>query len=117
MRTFIRIGIDLANNFFQVHAIEREDEPAVTRLVEPRQGACVLRPSGALPRRDGGLWIIPLLGARDPGFGARRGLDSSRLHETLKRGKNDANDAAAIWRSSSPRAWAVRCSTLTAPPR
>src|SRR3984885_5613579 len=31
MRTFIRIGIDLAKNFFQVHAIEREGEPAVTR--------------------------------------------------------------------------------------
>ena len=24
MRTFIRIGIDLAKNFFQVHALERE---------------------------------------------------------------------------------------------
>ena len=31
MRTFIRIGIDLAKNFFQVHAIEREGEPAVRR--------------------------------------------------------------------------------------
>src|SRR5271170_375848 len=31
MKTFIRIGIDLAKNFFQVHAIEREGEPAVTR--------------------------------------------------------------------------------------
>ena len=29
MRTFIRIGIDLAKNFFQVHAIEREGAPAV----------------------------------------------------------------------------------------
>ena len=26
MRTFICIGIDLAKNFFQVHAIEREGE-------------------------------------------------------------------------------------------
>ena len=24
MRTFIRIGVDLAKNFFQVHGIERE---------------------------------------------------------------------------------------------
>ena len=31
MRTFIRIGIDLAKNFFQVHALEREGAPAVTR--------------------------------------------------------------------------------------
>ena len=29
MKTFIRIGIDLAKNFFQVHAIEREGAPAV----------------------------------------------------------------------------------------
>ena len=41
-------------------------------------------PDGTLPRRDGGLWIVPLLGARDPGAGARSGLDSSRLHETLR---------------------------------
>jgi transposase len=31
MKTFIRIGIDLAKNFFQVHAIEREGAPPVTR--------------------------------------------------------------------------------------
>jgi hypothetical protein len=29
MKTFIRIGIDLAKKFFQVHAIEREGAPAV----------------------------------------------------------------------------------------
>ena len=33
MRTFIRIGIDLAKNFFQVHAIEREGAPTVARPV------------------------------------------------------------------------------------
>ena len=31
MKTFIRIGIDLAKNFFQVYAIERESGPAVAR--------------------------------------------------------------------------------------
>ena len=31
MKSFIRIGIDLAKNFFQVHAIEREGAPAVAR--------------------------------------------------------------------------------------
>jgi transposase len=31
MKTFIRIGIDLAKTFFQVHAIEREGAPAVSR--------------------------------------------------------------------------------------
>jgi hypothetical protein len=28
MRTFIRIGIDLAKNFFQVQALEREGAPS-----------------------------------------------------------------------------------------
>src|SRR6202044_3000141 len=57
--------------------------------VEPGQGAWFLRPSRALPRRDGGLWIVPLLGARDPGVGARSGLDSSRVHETLRQARQE----------------------------
>ena len=35
MKTFIRIGIDLAKNFFQVHAIERECACGYAQ-VEPR---------------------------------------------------------------------------------
>lgn len=31
MKQFIRIGVDLAKNAFQVHALEREDGSAVTR--------------------------------------------------------------------------------------
>ena len=31
MRKFIRIGIDLGKNYFQVHALESEDRKATTR--------------------------------------------------------------------------------------
>ena len=31
MKTFIRIGVDLAKNFFQIHAIEREGAPPLIR--------------------------------------------------------------------------------------
>jgi transposase len=31
MKEFIRIGVNLAKNYFQVHALESENAPAVTR--------------------------------------------------------------------------------------
>ena len=31
MKKFIRIGVDLAKNYFQVHALSSENSPAVTR--------------------------------------------------------------------------------------
>ena len=70
MKSFIRIGIDLAKNFFQVHAIEREGAPAVTRKLSRGKVLGFFRASGALPRGHGGLRLVPLLGARDPGVGA-----------------------------------------------
>ena len=55
-----------------------------------------------MSRWDGGLWIVPLLGARDPGVGARSGLDPPAYTKPyVKRGKNDANDAAAICEAMS----------------
>jgi transposase len=37
MQTFIRIGVDLAKNFFQVHAIEREGGSPLTRKLTRRK--------------------------------------------------------------------------------
>ena len=34
MKKFIRIGVDLAKNYFQVHALESEDGRAVTRKLK-----------------------------------------------------------------------------------
>ena len=34
MKKFIRIGVDLAKNYFQVHALESENGPAVTRKLK-----------------------------------------------------------------------------------
>ena len=34
MKQFIRIGVDLAKNYFQVHALEHEGGPAVTRKLK-----------------------------------------------------------------------------------
>jgi len=31
MKTFIRVGVDLAKNYFQIHALTDEGAPAVTR--------------------------------------------------------------------------------------
>jgi transposase len=31
MRQFIRVGVDLSKNFFQIHALESEDGPALRR--------------------------------------------------------------------------------------
>jgi transposase len=37
LKSFIRIGVDLAKNFFQVHAIEQEGAPAFTRKFSRRK--------------------------------------------------------------------------------
>ena len=31
MKSFIRVGLDLAKNYFQIHALSSEDKPAVSR--------------------------------------------------------------------------------------
>ena len=34
MKKFIRIGVDLAKNYFQVHALASEDSPAIKRKLK-----------------------------------------------------------------------------------
>lgn len=31
MKSFARVGVDLAKNYFQIHALSSEDKPAVSR--------------------------------------------------------------------------------------
>ena len=102
MRTFIRIGIDLAKNFFQVHALEREGAPAVTRKLS--RGKVLAFFAQTAPCRVG----MEACGSSHYWAREIRALG----HEVVlippaytkpyvKRGKNDANDAAAICEAMS----------------
>ncbi len=102
MKTIIRIGIDLAKNFFQVHAIEREGAPAVTRKLS--RGKVLAFFAQAAPCRVG----MEACGSSHYWAREIRALG----HEVVlippaytkpyvKRGKNDANDAAAICEAMS----------------
>jgi transposase len=44
MKSFIRIGVDLAKNFFQIHGIEREGEAALSRKLTPTKFREFFRP-------------------------------------------------------------------------
>jgi transposase len=37
VKKFIRIGVDLAKNYFQVRALEKDGDPAVTRKLTRRK--------------------------------------------------------------------------------
>lgn len=102
MKMFIRIGIDLAKNFFQVHAIEREGAPAVARKLS--RGKVLGFLAQAAPCRVG----MEACGSSHYWAREIRALG----HEVVlippaytkpyvKRGKNDANDAAAICEAMS----------------
>ena len=63
------VGLDLAENVFQVHAIDEAGEVIVGHGAAPAAGAAILRAACALPDRHGGLRHEPLLGAGDRGTG------------------------------------------------
>ena len=103
MKSFIKSGINLAKNFFQVHAIEREGAPAVARKLS--RGKVLGFFAQAAPCRVGmrscgssHYWAREI-----QALGHEVGLDSSRFYTKpyVKRGKNDANDAAAICEAMS----------------
>ena len=102
MKEFIRIGVDLSKGFFQVHAIEREGSPAVTRKLSRAKFLSFF--AGIAPSR---------IGMEACGSAHHWARELTRMgHEAvlmapvyvkpyLKRGKNDANDAAAICEAMS----------------
>ena len=69
MEKFIRIGVDLAKNYFQVHALTSEGGPALTRKLTRLKMREFFSGIGPLPCWHGGLRFIPLLGARACGHG------------------------------------------------
>jgi hypothetical protein len=60
VKKFIRIGVDLAKNYFQIHALTSEHGPAVTRKLKRSK---ILFANRALPHWHGGLRLGALLGA------------------------------------------------------
>ena len=49
MKSFIRVGVDLAKNYFQIHALSSEDKPAVSRkLTRAKMRNSLLRSNRAM---------------------------------------------------------------------
>ena len=102
MKQFIRIGVDLAKNAFQVHALEREDGSAVTRKLSRAKMFEFF--SRAAPCRVGmeacgsaHYWAREL---RAMGHAVVL-IPPTYVKPYVKRGKNDAADAAAICEAMS----------------
>ena len=64
MEKFIRIGVDLAKNYFQVHALRSESGAAVCRKLTRTKMRAFFFTGRALQGGHGGLWLGALLGAR-----------------------------------------------------
>jgi transposase len=102
MKTYMRIGVDLAKNFFQVHAIEQEGKPAVARKLTRAKFPLFFK--SIAPCRVG----MEACGSAH--YWARElkamGHDVVLIPPAytkpyVKRGKNDAADAAAICEAMS----------------
>jgi len=102
MQTFIRIGVDLAKNFFQVHAIEREGGSPLTRKLTRRKFRELF--SKLAPCRVGmeACGSSHYWGRELRAMGHEVVLMAPAYTKPyVKRGKNDAADAAAICEAMS----------------
>src|SRR3954463_10127453 len=102
MKQFIRIGVDLAKNYFQVHALTSDGGPAVTRKVKRSKMHEVF--SQIEPCRVGmeacgsaHYWARQLVAMGHEVVL----LPPAYIKPYVKRGKNDAVDAAAICEAMS----------------
>jgi transposase len=109
VKKFIRIGVDLGKNYFQVHALTGEVGPAVTRKlrrskmleffaqIEPCRAGMEACGPALLSQTKG-------LGARSFGDGSRRAADAASLHQALcqarqeRRGRRGGHLAEAMSR-------------------
>ncbi len=102
MRKFIRIGIDLGKNYFQVHALESEDRKATTRKLSrlamrkffSETDPCLV---GMEACASSHYWARELLAM---GHDVRL-IPPIYVKPYVKRGKNDAADAAAVCEAMS----------------
>jgi transposase len=70
VETFIRIGVDLAKNYFQVHALASESSPAVKRKLTRSKMHRFFSQIEPMLYRHGSLRLGALLGTRTQGDGA-----------------------------------------------
>ena len=106
MQTIVRVGVDLAKNVLQVHAVDAQGRMVTNRAIQRSKflAWCAQLPAGCLVAMEacGGAhhWCRQLL---------RIGLDARMMAAALvapyrmqgKSSKNDANDAAAICEAAS----------------
>lgn len=102
MQQFIRIGVDLAKNYFQVHALGSESGPAVTRKLtraKMREFFAQIQPCriGMEACGSAHYWAREL---KELGHEALL-IAPAYTKPYVKRGKNDAADAAAICEAMS----------------
>lgn len=97
MKKFIRIGVDVAKNYFQIHALESEDGRAMTRKLRRAKfleffanvAPCLVAMEAC---GSAHYWARELAA-----FGHEvRLIPPNYVKPYVKRGKNDAVDAAAI---------------------
>jgi transposase len=102
MKSYIRIGIDIAKNYFQVHAIEREGQKPVRRKLSR---AAILSFLEEVQPTEIGLEACGSAhhwARRFQAMGHRaRIIPPSYVKAYVKRGKNDAVDAEAICEAMS----------------
>jgi len=91
MKKFIRIGVDLAKNYFQVHALESENGGTVTRKLKRSKMHEFFCANRALPHWHGGLRLSALLARELKAMGHEVLLmPPTYTKPYVKRGKNDA---------------------------
>ena len=91
------IGFDLAKNVFQVHGVDATGKVMIKKQAAARQMLALFEKVAALPRRHGSVRHVAPLGTRAQRLGHDvRLMPASYVKAYVKRGKNDAADAAAI---------------------
>ena len=106
MQTIVRVGVDIAKNVLQIHAVDAQGKVVTNRAIQRSKflAWCAQLPAGCLVAMEacGGAhhWCRQLQGM---GFDARMMAAALVTPYRMqgKGGKNDANDAAAICEAAS----------------
>ena len=83
------VGIDLAKNVFQVHAIGGAGEVIARQSAKAGSGGVLHPQACALPDRYGGLRNEPSLGARAGRSGSYSAADASGLRQAIREAGQD----------------------------